>query len=73
MAVSIIITFHDHITNQAVKDKLAPILNNKDNLLTVVKKRKLKWYGHVSRGQGMATTNPSRNSTWRKETWTSET
>lgn len=50
------ITFHDHITNQAVKDRLAPILNNKDDLLTVVKKRKLKWYGHVSRGQGMATT-----------------
>ena len=50
------ITFHDHITNQAVKDRLAPILNNKDDLLTVIKKRKLKWYGHVSRGQGMATT-----------------
>ena len=49
------ITFHDHITNQAVKDRLTPILNNKDDLLTVVKKRK-KWYGHVSRGEGMATT-----------------
>ena len=50
------ITFRDHITNQAVRDRLAPILGNRDDLLTSVKKRKLKWYGHVSRGHGMATT-----------------
>ena len=47
------ITFRDHITNQAVRDRLSPILGNSDDLLTSVKKR--KWYGHVSRSHGMAT------------------
>ena len=28
-----------------------------DNLLTMVKKRKLRWYGHISRSSGMAKTN----------------
>ena len=27
-----------------------------DDLLTIVKKRKLKWYGHISRSSGMAKT-----------------
>ena len=49
------ITFRDHITIQAVRDRLAPILSGRDDLLSSGKKRKLKWLGHVSRGYRMAT------------------
>ena len=55
------ITFHDHITNQAVKDRLTPILNNNDDLLTVVKKHKLKWYGLVRNLYGKTISKTGQN------------
>ena len=50
------ITFRDHITNDTVKRRIKETIGLKDDLLTQVKKRKLRWYGHVSRGEGLATT-----------------
>ena len=33
-----------------------------EDLLTSVKRRKLKWYGHVTRSSGLAKTYPTGNS-----------
>jgi hypothetical protein len=39
------ITFRDHITNETVKQRIKETIGTKEDLLTQVKKRKLKWYG----------------------------
>ena len=44
------------ITNEAVRNKIKQAIGPYDDLLTTVKKRKLKWYGHVSRSSGLAKT-----------------
>ena len=43
------ISFKNHITNDAVRDKTRQAIGPYDNMLTTVKKRKLRWFGHVSR------------------------
>ena len=56
------ISYKDHVTNEEVRAKIqqANLLNIYiyilENLLTVVKKCKLQWYGHVSRSSGLAKT-----------------
>ena len=47
------ISYRDHITNEEVKTRIGnPIGPHED--LTSVKKRKLKWCGHVTRSSGLA-------------------
>ena len=50
------ITYKDHITNEEVRNKIENAIGPHDDLLTIVKRRKLKWYGHVTRSSGMAKT-----------------
>ncbi|KAI0208989.1 hypothetical protein LSAT2_006333 [Lamellibrachia satsuma] len=50
------ISYKDHVTNEAVRNKIKEAIGPYDDLLTTVKKRKLKWYGHVSRSSGLAKT-----------------
>ena len=50
------ISYKDHVTNEAVRNKITQAIGPYDDLLTIVKKRKLKWYGHVSRSSGLAKT-----------------
>ncbi|KAI0210308.1 Serine-protein kinase ATM [Lamellibrachia satsuma] len=50
------ISYKDHVTNDAVRCKIKQAIGPYDDLLTTVKKRKLKWYGHVSRSSGLAKT-----------------
>ena len=38
------------------KDKNILLASKHHDLLTMVKKRKLRWYGHISRSSGMAKT-----------------
>ena len=40
-----------HVTNEEVRNRIQNAI-----LLTMVKKRKLRWYGHISRSSGMAKT-----------------
>ena len=40
-------SYKDHVTNEDVRAKIP---------LTIVKRRKLQWYGHVSRSSGLAKT-----------------
>ena len=50
------ISYKDHVTNEEVSNKIKGAIGPYEDLLSIVKKRKLKWYGHVSRSNGLAKT-----------------
>ena len=47
------ITLKDHVTNKEVRAKIQQAIGPHEDLLTIVKRRKL-WYGHVSRSSSLA-------------------
>ena len=50
------ISYKDHVTNKEVRAKIQQAIGPQEDLLTIVKRRKLQWYGHVSRSSGLAKT-----------------
>ena len=50
------ISYKDHVTNEEVRRKIQTAIGEYDELLTLVKKQKLRWSGHVSRSSGLAKT-----------------
>ena len=50
------ISYKDHVTNEEVRTKIQQAIGPHEDLLTIVKRRKLQWYGHVSRVSGLAKT-----------------
>ena len=50
------ISYKDHVTNEVVRNRIQNAIGVHDDLLTMVKQRKLRWYGHISRSSGMAKT-----------------
>ena len=50
------ISYKDHVTNKEVHAKIQQATGPHEGLLTIVKRRKLQWYGHVSRSSGLAKT-----------------
>ena len=46
--------YKDHVTNEEVRKKIQAAIGEYGELLTLVKKRKLRWFGHVSRSSGLA-------------------
>ena len=50
------ISYKDHVTNKEVCAKIQQAIGPHEDLLTIVKRRKLQWYGHVSRSSGLAKT-----------------
>ena len=53
------ISYKDHVTRKEVRRKIQAAIaaiGEYDDLLTLVKKRKLRWFGHVSRSSGIAKT-----------------
>ena len=50
------ISYKDHVTNEEVRTKVQQAIGPHEDLLTNVKRRKLQWYGHVSRSSGLAKT-----------------
>ena len=50
------ITYKDHITNEEVCAKIQQAIGTHEDLLTIVKRCKLQWYGHVSYSSGLAKT-----------------
>ena len=50
------IAYEDHVTNEQVRAKIQQAIGPHEDLLTIVKRRKLQWYGHVSRSSGLAKT-----------------
>ena len=47
-------SYKDHATNEEVRRKIQAAIGEYDELLTLVKKRKLRWFGHVLRSSGLA-------------------
>ena len=41
------ISYKDHVTNKEVRAKIQQAIGPHEDLLTIVKRRKLQWYGHV--------------------------
>ena len=50
------ISYKDHVTNKEVRAKIQQEIGPHEDFLTIVKRRKLQWYGHVSRSSGLAKT-----------------
>ena len=50
------INYIDHITNEEVKRRIRLEIGQYEEFLSTVKKRKPKWYGHVTRASGLSKT-----------------
>ena len=50
------ISYKDHVTSEEVRAKIQQATEPHEDLLAIVKRRKLQWYGHVSRFSGLAKT-----------------
>ena len=50
------ISYKNHVTNEEVRAKIQQAIRPHKDLLTIVKRRKLQWYGHASRSSGLAKT-----------------
>ena len=49
------ILYKEHVTNEEVRAKIQQAIGPHEDL-PIVKRRKLQWYGHVSRSSGLAKT-----------------
>ena len=47
-------SYKDHVTNEEVHAKIQQAIGPHENLLTIIKRCKLQWYGYVSRSSGLA-------------------
>ena len=50
------ISYNDRVIDEEVRDKIQQAIGPHVDLLIVVKRRKLQWYGHVSHSSGLAKT-----------------
>ena len=50
------ISYKDPVTNEEVRAKIQQAIGPHEDLQTIVKRRKLQWYGHVSRSLGLTKT-----------------
>ena len=50
------ISYKDHVTNEEARAKIQQAIGPHEDLLAIVKRRKVQWYGHVSRSSGLAKT-----------------
>ena len=49
------ISYKDHVTTEGIRAKIQQAIGPHEDL-TIVKRRKLQWYGHVSGSSGLAKT-----------------
>ena len=50
------ISYKDHVTNEEVRAKIQQAIGPHEDLLTILKRRKLQSYGHASRSSGLVKT-----------------
>ena len=48
------ILFKEHVSNEEVCSKIQQAIGPHEDLLAIIKRRKLKWHGHVFRSSGLA-------------------
>ena len=53
---TLLISYKDHVTYEEVRAKIQQAIGPHEDVLTIVKRRKLQWYGHVFRSSGLAKT-----------------
>ena len=69
------ISYSDHTTNKEGCKQIQDAIGFHDGLFTMVKKRKLRWYDHISYLCGMAktilqgTVEETRRRSWQKTRW----
>ena len=49
-------SYKDHATNEEVRAKIQQAIGPHEDLLTIVKRGKLQWYGHISRSSDVVKT-----------------
>ena len=47
------ISYKNLVINEEVRAKIQQAIEPHKDLLTIIKRRKLQWYGHVSRSSGL--------------------
>ena len=50
------ISYKNHVTNEDFCAKIQQAIGAQENLLNITTRRKLKWYGHVSRSSSLSKT-----------------
>ena len=50
------ISYKENVTNKEVRGKIKQAIGPHEDLLTIIKRCKLQWYGHVSCSSGLAKT-----------------
>ena len=50
------ISYKDHVTNEVVRTKIRQAIGPHEDLLAIVERNKLQWYGHVSLSSVLAKT-----------------
>ena len=58
----------EQITKKEVRAKIQQAIGALEDLLAIVKRRKLQWYGHISRSSGLAKNHLARHSERGKKT-----
>ena len=61
------ISYKDHVTNKEVRAKIQQAIGPHEDLLNIVKRRKLWWYGHVSRSSDLSINHLPRLNEWGEE------
>ena len=61
------ISYRDHVTNEEVGNRIRQAMGPYEDLLTTVKKRKLRWYGHKTRSTALAKNYPTGHCTRREK------
>ena len=50
------ISYKDHVTDEEVRAEIQRAIGPREDLLTMAKRRKLQWHGHIPRSSGLAKT-----------------
>ena len=50
------ISYKDHVTNEEIRAKIQQAIGPYEDILAIVKRRRLQLYGHASRSSGLAKT-----------------
>ena len=48
------LSLRDHVTNEEVRNIIKHAISSYEDLLTIVRKRRLKWYEYTTRSTGLA-------------------
>ena len=63
------ISYKDHVTNGEVRAKIQQATGPHEDLLNIVKRRKVQWYGHVFRPSCQGTVKVGRKQGRQRKRW----